>query len=289
VLRKAARLALLIVMVVMPVIVIPQVYDPVGVRYEDDVYQVVSRLECANVDCTRLRLPEGTFTFKSGWTVTTNADGSRLVPDNAPGCQVQIALIGDSYTWGPYVSDAETWANLLAQHFPAACLFNYGVWGYNIEQIGLTLDEQVPPDMDYAIYFIFQNDNMGPYALPDPGPRPSALNVVRYVELVAWRTGLWAGREGWARDEPRYPDRFAAVIRELAADPRVRFVGFEDELLVHVVQGMGLDVFGIPVPPKEQRVSPIDDHLNAAGHRAVAQYLVPLVERLLASHLGARE
>jgi hypothetical protein len=285
--KRLARIALLMVVAMVPVIVIPQVYDPLGVRYEDDVYQVVSRFQCANTACTRLRLPEGAFTFKSGWTATTNADGSRLVPDSAPGCQVRIALIGDSYTWGPYVSDAGTWVNLLAQQFPAACFFNYGVWGYNSEQVALTLAEQVPANMDYVIYFIFQNDNMGFYALPDPGPRPSALNVVRYFELVTWRTGLGGGRKGWVRDEPRYPDRFAAAIRTLAADPRVRFVGFEGELLVYAVRDMGLDVFTLPVPPEGQRVSPIDDHLNAAGHRAIAQHLVPLVEDLLASHPAA--
>lgn len=274
---------MLMVVVVVPVVVIPQVYDPLGVRYEDDVYQVVSRFQCANTSCTRLRLPEGRFTFKHGWTATIHADGSRWVPDDAPGCQVQIALIGDSYTWGPYVSDSETWANLLAQHFPAACFFNYGVWGYNVEQVELTLDEQVPPGMEYVIYFIFQNDNMGFYALPDPGPPPSALNVVRYIELIGWQIGLEEGRAGWMRDEPRYPDRFAAAIRRLAADPRVRFVGFESERLVYAVRELGLDVFAVPVPPEDARVSPFDDHPNAAGHRAIAQHLLPLVEELLAA------
>ena len=287
-LKRAAKVAMLMVVVVMPVIVIPQVYDPLGVRYEDDVYQVVSRFQCANDGCTRLRQPEGSFTFKHGWTVTTHADGSRWVPDNALDCQVQIALIGDSYTWGPYVSDAETWANRLAQQFPAACFHNYGVWGYNVEQVELARDEQVPSGMEYVIYFIFQNDNMGYYALPDPGPPPSALNAVRYIELISWQTGLGGGREGWVRDEPRYPDRFAAAIRRLAADPRVRFVGFENERLVYTVRDMGLDVFTIPVPPEDARVSPFDDHPNAAGHRAIAQHLFPLVEELLAAHRVAR-
>jgi len=245
------------------------------------VYTLVSSYECANPDCTRNRLPAGTITFESGWTATTTSDGARQVPDNDADCRLHVALIGDSFTWGPNVSDDETWANRLAQQFPAACFYNYGQWGYNAEQVALTLAEQVPDEMDAVVYFILQNDDMGQYTPHDVGDPPPRLNVIRYIELVSWRLGYGGGREGWARDKERYPDRFAAAIDDIAADPRVHFAGFDDELLVYTVRDMGYEVFGIPLLPDGERISPIDDHPNAAGHQTIARSLAPLIERLL--------
>jgi hypothetical protein len=280
-LKRIAKLILLLMVCLAPLLIIPQFFDPLNLRNNDDVYKLIKNLECANADCTRLRLPAGTINFPHGWSVTTEADGARRVPDNAPDCRVKIALIGDSFTWGPNVNDDETWANRLAQQFPAACFYNYGGWGYNAEQVALTLDEHVPADMDFVLYFILQNDNMGMYQPGEIGPPPPKLNVVRYGELIAWRLGLGGGNDTWAADKPRDPDRFATAIQHMAADPRLHFFGFEDELLVHVVRDMGYDVFGLPLPPKSQRISPIDDHLNAAGHRNLAEHLAPLVQQLV--------
>jgi hypothetical protein len=280
-LKRIAKLILLGAVCLAPVIVIPQFFDPLNLRNNSDIYKLIKSFECANGDCTRLRLPAGTINFPLDWSVTTEADGARHVPDNTPDCRVKIALIGDSFTWGPNVHDDETWANRLAQQFPAACFYNYGVWGYNAEQVALTLDEQVPSDMDFVLYFILQNDNMEMYRPGKIGPPPPPLNAMRYGELIAWRLGLGGGNDTWARDKPRYPNRFATAIQHLAADPRVHFFGFEDELLVHVVRDMGYDVFGLPLPPKSQRISPIDDHLNAAGHRNVAEHLAPLAQQLI--------
>jgi hypothetical protein len=280
-LKRIAKAIMLVVVALTPIVVIPQFYDPLALRYSDDVYQMVSKYECANAACTRLRLPEGTIHFKHGWTATTLADGSRLVPNNAPDCQVHIALIGDSFTWGPNVSDGDTWANRLAQQFPAACFYNYGGWGYNAEQAALTLTEQVPASMDYVIYFVFQNDDMGMYTQHDPGSPPSPLNLIRYAQLIAWKMGWWSGNTGWVHDKPRDAERFAAAIRQIGSDPRVRFVGFDSELLVHTVRQIGYDVWGISLPDERERISPIDDHPNPAGHRHIARDLTPLIAKLL--------
>jgi hypothetical protein len=280
--RKATKVVVLFVVMFGPIVAIPQFYDPLGVRLWDDNYQMVSSYRCANHECTLIRLPEGKLTFRSGWTVTTNSTGQRVTPDNSPSCRLHIALIGDSYVWGPSVGDEETWANRLATRFPSACFYIYGQWGYNAEQAEWTLEQQVPRNMDYVVYFIFQNDDLLPYVLHDPGPPPNPFNLFRYTQLIAWKLG-WLKQEGWGEEGDRYPDRFDAAIRKLAGDPRVRFVGFDEEILVHHVRDMGFDVFGIGTPSKAQRTSPIDDHPNADGHRMIAEQFYPFVEKILAA------
>ena len=280
VLRRVTKVVLLVVVVVGPIVAIPQMYDPLGVRLWDDIYEQISRIQCANQDCTLYRLPAGKITFKSGWSATTNAAGQRITPGNSPSCARHIALIGDSYTWGPNVSDAETWANRLAVQFPSVCFDNYGQWGYNAEQALWTLQQQVSGQADYVIYFLFQNDDMEPYSLHGPGDPPYPLNVLRYAKLAAWKLGMLKD-EGWGEDTPRHADRFEAAVRALAADPRVHFIGFETEALVQHVRDMGYPVFGMLVPSRAERTSAIDDHPNAAGHQMIAQQLGPFVENLL--------
>ncbi len=277
--KRLGKIALLIVVILVPIIGIPQVFDPVGVRLLDDRYEIHENLECANANCTRLRMPEGTITFTHGSVVTTEADGRRLVPDNSPDCEIQIALIGDSYTWGPLVSDHETWANVLAQHFRSVCFYNYGMYGFNAEQIALTLEEAVPDEADFVIYFVFTNDDVGPITESNFGSPPSPLNVVLYYELIRQEVGL---REGaGAIDFTPNPEAFAAAIHRIGSDPRVHFVGFENEIRVAEIRAMGYTVTEIPVFPEKYIIAPIDGHPNAGGHYEIAKSLFPLVEDLL--------
>jgi hypothetical protein len=282
--KRAGKIAALIVMVMLPLLIVPQyIYDPLGLWIWDDAYQISSRIRCGSEDCSLYMLPEGESTFKSGWTATTNRDGTRVTPSNSPYCTVRIALIGDSFTWGPFVSDSETWANLLAERFPLVCFDNHGQWGYNAEQVAQTLEQQVTDDSDYVIYFIFTNDDMPPGSYPTVESPPHPLISLRYARAISWELG-WRGREE-ERGEipPKDRDTFGAAIQTMAADPRVHFVGFEQEILVHVVRDMGLDVYGIPLPSETEMVAPVDNHINALGHNNIARSLYPLIEYLLES------
>jgi hypothetical protein len=280
--RKLRRRLIRIALAILPIIVIPQFfYDPLNLRGFDDAYQLVNNFECANDDCTLLRLPTGRMNFGWRWSVTINEDGSRLVPDNPSSCSVRIAGIGDSFVWGPTVNDDETWLNRLAQHFPDACFYNYGQWGYNAEQAAWTLEQKVPKNIDYVIYFIFQNDDQVSYEYHKPDQPPNPFVIVRYGQLIAWRLG-WYKQSGWGEEGERDPASFAQAINQMAADPRIHFMGFDGELLVARVENdMGHEVFKIPLIPPSAQVSPIDQHPNAAGHRLIAESLYPLIEEIL--------
>ena len=116
-----------------------------------------------------------------------------------------------------------------------------------------------------------------------PTSPTSALNLFRYLELVSWKVG-WAP-PGWGDDLPRYPQQFDEAVHVIGTDPRVRFIGFEEELLVHCVCGLGFDVYGIAIPAKSDRVSASNDHPNAARHDFIAQQLYPFIERLLSMQI----
>jgi lysophospholipase L1-like esterase len=104
--------------------------------------------------------------------------------------------------------------------------------------------------------------------------------VFRYVQLIAWRLGLFRDI-GWGEEFPRDPRAFEVAIRRIAQNPQVHIVGFEQELLVHQVRGMGTQVFGIELPAANEHVSALDQHPNAAGHSRIARALIPLIESLL--------
>ncbi|MBN1563397.1 MAG: SGNH/GDSL hydrolase family protein [Anaerolineae bacterium] len=280
ILKRLGKFALLIAVILIPVVIIPQVYDPVGVRLLDDRYEIHKNLQCANANCTRLRMPAGTITFAHGWRATIEADGRRLVPNNNPDCTLQVALIGDSYTWGPLVNDDETWANGLAQHFPSACFYNYGMYGFNAEQVALTLAEAVPDEMDMVLYFVFTNDDVGPIVNTHIGSPPSPLNIVLYVELIRQHAGLREQAPGMIDFTPD-PAQFAAAIHRIGADPRVQFVGFEHEIRLHEIREMGYPATEIPWFSEDNIIAPIDNHPTAEGHREIAQALFPLVREQL--------
>jgi hypothetical protein len=280
--RRMRHILIQVALSILVIILIPQfIYDPLQLRGFDDVYRLAETFECANEDCSLLLLPEGEMRFGWRWSVTINPDGSRPVPDNSPTCAVKIAGIGDSFTWGPGVADDETWLNRLAQHFTGVCFYNYGQWGYNIDEVAKTLETRVPQDMDYVLYFIFQDDDRGSYGLHEPEAPPNPLIAVRYVQLFAWRQG-WYQHSGWGEEGQRYPENFSEKIRQMAADPRVRFAGFEEEILAYRVENeLGYPVFGIPLIPPQAQMSPIDQHPNAEGYRLMAESLYPLIEELL--------
>jgi hypothetical protein len=200
-LKKIIKITSLIFFSICITIAIPQfIYDPLGVRLWDDYCKIVSSFQCANDDCSLYKMPTGVTQFDTGWEVTTNEHGFRVTPANSPTCEARIALIGDSFIWGPMVNDDETWANLLALQFgDRACFDIYAQWGYNAEQALWSLEQQVPADTDYVLYFVFQNDNYAPYPIHQPQDHPSFLYLMRYGKLVGLSLGWMESNNKWRR------------------------------------------------------------------------------------------
>lgn len=278
----------MIVINILPILLIPQfLYDPLDLQGWNDAYQLQASFECANDACLLYRLPIGEHQFRpfyssKRWHVTVLPDGTREVPANSEDCSVEIALVGDSYVWGVSMNDDQTWVNLLAQRYPQACFRNYAQWGYNAEQAAAAVEQQIPTKADHILYFIFQNDDLASHDVAEPTRHPPIFIVTRYLQLVAWRMGYLESDEFGDPGE-RYPEAFAAAINRLGSDPRVQFIGYEPELLVHKVEEMGYSVFQIPVPPDGMQMSPIDDHPNAEGHQMMADSIAPLIGSLLES------
>lgn len=285
--RRPVKIGLMILINILPLLLIPQfIYDPLDLQGWNDAYQLQASFECATDDCLLYRLPIGDHTFRpfyspKRWRVTVLPDGTRDVPANSPDCTVEIALVGDSYVWGVSMDDEQTWVNLLAERYPDACFRNYAQWGYNTEQAAAAVDRQVPASADYILYFIFQNDDLAPHNVAEPTRRPPIFITMRYLELIAWRMG-YIENEDFGDPGERYPEAFADAINALGSDGRVRFIGYEPELLVHTVEEMGYTVFKIPVPPNGMQMSPIDDHPNEQGHQMMADSIAPLIEQILA-------
>lgn len=264
-----------------PLLIIPELYDPLGLRYLTDDYQMVDRLQCATATCSLVRMPEGRHTYANGWTATINAQGFRVVPDNAPDCTTHIAVIGDSFVWGPMVGDADTWINLLARQFPQACFYNYAQYGNNAQQVAQTLARYVPDSMDHVLYLIFENDDMPSFELgKEPKNKPSPLIALRYLDFLAWMVEHPDMTVNVYEDR-RDPEMFLAMVEMIASDPRVTLFGFEGTRPVRLVQDAGYPVNTIMMPPLDEQISPLDNHPTAAGHARIARELEPFIAQLL--------
>jgi len=69
----------------------------------------------------------------------------------------RVAVIGDSFAWGPGVNVEQRFDGLLEQdHFPGTEFINFGVVAYGTDQCYLTMKERVPaydPDLVVLIFF----------------------------------------------------------------------------------------------------------------------------------------
>jgi len=83
--------------------------------------------------------------FGEGRTLNSNAHGVRgrreYTYDKPPGV-TRIVVLGDSFTFGEDVGDAETYAQRLEQSLPGTEVINLGVHGYGHDQMLVTLREE---------------------------------------------------------------------------------------------------------------------------------------------------
>lgn len=277
-LKRLRQIVIITFLSVIPVIIIPQFYDPLELHRWTDVAVALNSLECYDDNCLLVVHPPGTVTYPADWQATTTENRFRETPNQTPDCETRIATVGDSYTWGLHVSDHETWTAELARRFPDTCFFNYGVPGYNAEQVAATVEQRLGEDIDHALYFVFWNDMTEPIG-PGPTSSPSPLIFSRYARFLSAIFGL--------RDDPAFStpaqdaDAFRDAIDRLGADGRVQFIGYEDELLLGLIREQGYDTFGISLTPDHEQTSVADEHPAPAGHARMASEMAPLVESLL--------
>ncbi|MBN1284979.1 MAG: hypothetical protein JXB47_06255 [Anaerolineae bacterium] len=196
------------------------------------------------------------------------------MPDTNRQAGCTIVMLGDSMTWGQSVNDEDTWVNLAAHALPDVHIVNAGVGAYNSANIRRSMP--LFDDADAIVYLITYNDadaaidflHMGDRAYP-------SLWILRYAGYASYRAGLPPEGAPLATEDK---ERFFEDLDALAADPRVTFVGFAGFALLDEVKARYPET--ILIEPYTNSVSYIDSHPNAAGHRQIAQNLLPHLEHI---------
>jgi hypothetical protein len=235
-----------------------RVVDPWGAwRYYSDLDALPFRDEPRGVGFS-----PGVYTF-SGWSATILLDGSRYVPETNTRAACTIALVGDSVTFSYGVSDAETWANLVARELPNTRIINMGIPGYNAWNVARTIRHF---RADGYFYYFVNNDDQ-PEPRWDTKWKPaSAMEVYLYT----WR---------FAQGFPYTPrPGIAEVIAEIAGNPNVVTVAIDRPSL-------GRDLAArypiALIAPYTERISQADAHANVRGNWQIAEAVMPHLRALV--------
>lgn len=235
-----------------------RLFDPLGaLRYFGDLRAVFATYR---EDVRRYAMRPGDYTF-SNWQAVILPDGSRRVPDTHD-AECTIALVGDSVTFALGVSDADTWANVVARELPGVHIVNAGVAGASIWTVEATIG--VIPADGY-LYLIIDNDDAPESAYRTWGIQDGwAIHTYLYL-LQSWKPGAYT------------PDPVAvARIAEVAARANVQAVAFVGNPLAREVRGV------VYIPVYTKRISFADSHANAEGNVEIARAMLPIVRELSA-------
>lgn len=258
----------------------------------------------------RAEPPHGDFSV----TYRTNAQGFRADEDFevVEGAR-RVAFLGDSFTFGVGVEYADTFVARLERALPRARCFDFGVPGFGVGQMVLTLEHcaaAVRPDLvvltfvendldrslDASRYrgdwvakpaFHLDGDRLVPGPL-DPGPLRFLVRRSRLLE--AWRRGVRSLARRWPVGYRWRLNR--ALLERVRDDCRAAGVPL---LVVHAsrrpmpVLTDELERLGIPFvdlapswPEDDSALYyPTDPHWTPAGHAFVAERLLPAVRELL--------
>ena len=100
---------------------------------------------------------------KMPYRVTSNRQGLRMTYDLAfPKTKQRILVLGDSYTFGPYLDDHDTYPALLDARYPEKEVINAGICGYSIPQVAALFNERAKYSRpDIVILQVVDNDLLG--------------------------------------------------------------------------------------------------------------------------------
>ncbi len=203
-----------------------------------------------------------------GWTYTIRLpDYTRVVPGISTR-QCTIVALGDSVTFGLGVNDDEAWPALLARQ--TGCrVVNAGYPWYDVWAVLET--RRAFPGADEYIYLLVDND--ADHTAPDALiPLPDASAVRMYLQLLTQGQHEAGGAQG----EATPPDDFWQALKALMAEGRVDIVGFKGTWLAEKVAEAGIPIHLIQ--PYTNRLSWADVHPDAAGHKEIADQILPFVK-----------
>lgn len=167
----------------------------------------------------------------------------RPVRPRMPGV-ARVVCVGDSVTYGVSVPPDDTWCEGMGRGLGAVEVFNFGMNGYDAEQVATLLEARVgawAPDV--VVWGTYVNDLLPTYLLygQDTGapvfvgtdvpeqarvlPEPAALWLVRHSALFRRLQGAVYARSEHERGPPSgSPERYLAQVDRVAAWSRARSV-----------------------------------------------------------------
>lgn len=215
------------------------------------------------------QLTPGLYRF-DGWSATVNPDGTRYTPGTGDD---DLALFGDSVAWGWGVNDDQTFAAHLARAWSPVRITNYAVPGYNSANVLARIQQTT---FDAALYLIYSNDADSGFTVGGntvsgdyryPGFHLPGVSVLwTYVRYGGQFTFTWWPRLYQPTPEP---DRFWSDLDVLAQIEGLTLLAFDDAFGRAVAERYPVML----IPPFTERISRVDDHPNAAGHRQIAASL----------------
>jgi len=239
-------------------------FDPWGMHYFDDLAGVWDHViaDPHRVDV----LPPGVYRF-SNWTVTQIEGFTRQVPNNKGG-SCKVVFVGDSVTWGHGVNDGDTWVNLVADQLSGTTVINAGFEGYNSENVKGTLVDF--PEARVIFYFIVGND-----AEPTTGVlRQTRASMLRKYLSYIFRPSITSSGPAASPDTTR----FRSDIQQMSQDSRLLFLGFEEPLAQSLKPTYNI----LLIPLYHFNISKVDAHPNPAGHREIADAVLPYIRAAVA-------
>ncbi len=94
------------------------------------------------------------------YKVTTNTQGLRMEYDLAfPKTKQRVLILGDSYTFGPFLSNPHVYPNMLDREDPEREIINAGIMGYTIpDELRLFQDKAKYVEPDIVVLQVYSND-----------------------------------------------------------------------------------------------------------------------------------
>ena len=97
-----------------------------------------------------------------GTRYTTNAQAYRALYDyRYDPSRYGVLIVGDSFTFGDDVDDTMTWPHLLQARTPALNVLNMGGTGYGLDQMLITLEEEIQRYRPRLVVCAFITDDLG--------------------------------------------------------------------------------------------------------------------------------